>query len=243
MYSRLTDRAKTAIVFLVHGLMVATWAPHIPHVRDELQLTEGALGLLLFFLAGGAVAAMLVTGAIASRVGANVVTRWATVAMAATLLLPLAAPSPATLAVALAAFGAALGSMDVAMNAVAAEVETTLGRPTMSSFHGMFSVGALGGSLLAAALLRAGIQPLHQAIGVAVLVVVAVWPILTRLPGSVTAGRGGSRAIRLPGGRLVGKVLYQNPTAFPVTADHRINVMKIHGVDSQFPKVFQIKIS
>jgi MFS family permease len=203
MYSRLTDRAKTAIVFFVHGLMIATWAPHIPYVRAELGLTEGALGLLLLFLAGGAVAAMLVTGTIASRVGADVVTRWATVAMAATLLLPLAAPSPFSLAVALAAFGAALGSMDVAMNAVAAEVEAALGRPTMSSFHGMFSVGALGGSLLAAGLLRAGIQPLHQAVGVAVLVVAAVWPILTRLPDSVTAGRGGSRAIRLPSGRLL----------------------------------------
>lgn len=203
MYSRLTDRAKTAIVFFVHGLMIATWAPHIPYVRAELGLTEGALGLLLLFLAGGAVSAMLVTGAIASRVGADVVTRWATVAMAATLLLPLAAPSPLALAVALTAFGAALGSMDVAMNAVAAEVETALGRPTMSSFHGMFSVGALAGSLLAAALLRAGVQPLHQAIGVAVLVVAAVWPILTRLPSSVTAGRGGSRAIRLPSGRLL----------------------------------------
>ena len=203
MYSRLTERAKTAIVFFVHGVMIATWAPHIPYVRAELGLTEGALGLLLLFLAGGAVAAMLVTGTIASRVGADVVTRWATVAMAATLLLPLVAPSPLALAVALTAFGAALGSMDVAMNAVAAEVEAALERPTMSSFHGMFSVGALAGSLLAAGLLRAGIQPFHQAVGVAVLVVVAVWPILTRLPDSVTVGRDGSRAIRLPSGRLL----------------------------------------
>ncbi|MGI9529534.1 MAG: MFS transporter [Acidimicrobiia bacterium] len=203
MYSRLTDRVKIAIVFFVHGLMLATWAPHIPYVREELGLSEGALGLLLLFLAAGAVAAMLLTGAVASRIGADVVTKWSTVAMAATLLLPLAAPSALTLAIALIVFGAALGSMDVAMNAVAAEVEADLGRPAMSSFHGMFSVGALGGSLLAAALLRGGVQPFYQAVAVALVVVVATWPILTRLPHGVTSEDEGLAAIRFPKGRLL----------------------------------------
>jgi MFS family permease len=203
MHSRLTDRVKIAIVFLVHGLMLATWASHIPYLRDELGLSEGALGLLLLFLAAGAVAAMLLTGAIASRVGADVVTRWTTPAMAATLLLPLAAPTPLALAVGLLAFGAALGSMDVAMNAVAAEVETALGRPAMSSFHGMFSVGALVGSLVAAALLRIGVEPVHQAVIVATVVVVVVWPVLTRLPHSVTNSSEGSFGVRFPSGKLL----------------------------------------
>ncbi len=202
MPSRLTDRTKIAIVFFVHGLMLATWAPHIPYVRDEFGLSEGALGILLLFLAAGAVAAMLLTGAIASRVGADVVTRWTTLAMAGTLLLPLAAPSPLTLAISLATFGAALGSMDVAMNAVAAEIETSLGRPVMSSFHGMFSVGALTGSLLAAALLRSGIEPFHQAVAVAATVAVTTWPILKRLPQSVTTSSEGP-AINFPKGRLL----------------------------------------
>jgi len=202
MPSHLTDRTKIAIVFFVHGIMLATWAPHIPYVRDELGLSEGALGILLLFLAVGAVAAMLLTGAIASRVGADVVTRWTTLAMAGTLLLPLAAPSPLTLAISLATFGAALGSMDVAMNAVAAEIETSLGRPVMSSFHGMFSVGALTGSLLAAALLRSGIQPFYQAVAVAAMVAVATWPILKRLPQSVTTSSEGP-TIRFPKGRLL----------------------------------------
>jgi MFS family permease len=203
MPSRFSDRVKISIVFFVHGLMLATWAPHIPYVRDELGLSEGALGLLLLFLAAGAVAAMLLTGVIASRVGADVVTRWTTLAMAGTLLLPLAAPSPLSLAAALAVFGAALGSMDVAMNAVAAEVENALGRPAMSAFHGMFSVGALVGSLFAAALLRVGVEPLHHGVVVAAVVVVAVWPILTRLPHSVTIGSEGSPGIGFPSGGLL----------------------------------------
>ena len=39
-----------------------------------------------------------------------------------------------------------MGGLDVAMNTQAAEVETARGRPTMSSFHGFFSVGGLVGA-------------------------------------------------------------------------------------------------
>lgn len=189
-------------MFLAHGVLIATWAPHIPSVKAKFGLSDGGLGIALLFLAVGAVVAMLVAGSVASRLGADVVTRWTTVAMAASLLLPLAAPTTATLGVSLVLFGAAIGSMDVAMNAVAAEVETRYARPIMSSFHGMFSVGALVGSLLAAALIRAGISPLVQATAIAALITVGVWPMLRRLPASQKTVESLPR-IRFPHGRLL----------------------------------------
>lgn len=196
------QRTVVAAIFLVHGLMLATWASHIPHVKDSMSLSEGALGLVLLVLAGGAVAAMSLTGALSARLGAHRVTKWATVAMAATLPLPLAAGNVAQLVVALFVFGAALGAMDVAMNAVAAEIETRFGRPIMSSFHGMFSAGALTGSLIAAGLLRLGVRPLIQASAVAVLIAMAIWPSLKAVPrGEIVRGR--RRSLRLPGGRLL----------------------------------------
>ncbi len=203
MRSLRNDRYAVAAVFFVHGLMLATWAPHIPAVKADLDLSEGALGVLLLLLAAGAVAGMLLTGPVASRHGAHVVTRWATIAMAATLLLPLAAPSVELLGVALVLFGAALGSMDVAMNAVAAEVETRCGRPIMSSFHGLFSVGALAGSLVAAVLLGYDVDRLVQATAVAAVVVGAMIPVLRRLPPSRITVEHRPR-IRLPRGRLLG---------------------------------------
>jgi hypothetical protein len=44
------------------------------------------------------------------------------------------------------AFGASNGVLDVSMNANASEVETARGIPTMSSFHGFFSLGGLIGA-------------------------------------------------------------------------------------------------
>jgi len=48
-----------------------------------------------------------------------------------------------TLGFSLFVFGASLGSIDVAMNIHAVEVERAAGRPLMSGFHALFSVGGL----------------------------------------------------------------------------------------------------
>jgi hypothetical protein len=53
--------------------------------------------------------------------------------------------------------------MDVAMNAHGVRVERRLGRPVMSSYHGMFSLGGLVGAGLAALLLPF-MPPLTQAL-------------------------------------------------------------------------------
>ena len=87
-------------------------------------------GILAGFL--GAVAAMLFAGRLIARHGS--VRVLAVFALAAVPVLPLVvlAPSLWLLAPAMAAFGALIGCMDVAMNANAVEVERRLGRAIMS---------------------------------------------------------------------------------------------------------------
>ena len=97
-------------VFFVHGVLLASWAPHIPWAKDRLGLSDGALGLVLLALAVGAVAGMAFTGPLSSRIGPHIVTVWATIAMAVTLPLAVAAPSVGLLVVSLLLFGAAIGS-------------------------------------------------------------------------------------------------------------------------------------
>ncbi|MGA9594736.1 MAG: MFS transporter [Acidimicrobiia bacterium] len=187
------QRTRLAAIFVAHGLMLATWVAHIPNVRDTLSLGEAALGLVLLVLAAGAAAGMRFAGAISARHGAHTTTKWATRAMAAALPLPLAAHNAPQLVVALIVFGASLGAMNVAMNAVGADIQVRLGRPIMSSLHALYSVGVLAGSLLAAALLELGIRPSVQAVMLAVLVTVAVQP---SLPASVSSAIDTTRHVR-----------------------------------------------
>ena len=61
------------------------------------------------------------------------------------------------LAVALFCFGAGHGAMDVAINAQAVAVERRFGRPIMSSFHALWSVGGLTGAACGGLLAAGGV--------------------------------------------------------------------------------------
>jgi predicted MFS family arabinose efflux permease len=77
------------------------------------------------------------------------------------------------------AFGVALGSWDVAMNVQAATVERRLGRAIMSRFHAGFSLGAVCGALVGAAMVALGVSVTAHLLIVALLVAVGV-PLMVR---------------------------------------------------------------
>jgi fucose permease len=52
-----------------------------------------------------------------------------------------------------------MATLDVAINTEASAVEAALGRPIMSSLHGMFSIGGMAGAAGGGALLSAGMAP------------------------------------------------------------------------------------
>lgn len=141
-------RAHRAVAanFFCHGLIIGSWAPHIPFVASELAIGKDLLGLILLGLAGGAVIAMPVAGMLAQRFGSATLLRVLSVAYCLSIVPPVLAASIATVTIALIAFGALTGAMDVAMNTHGVTVEKSLGRPVMSFFHGWFSLGGMVGA-------------------------------------------------------------------------------------------------
>lgn len=137
-----SPRRAVAAMFALNGALFGIWASRIPIIADTHHLTPSSLGLLLLFLAGGAIVAFPLAGRAADRYGSASVTRRIAVAYGASIILIALAPTIWLLTSALFVFGAAHGSMDVTMNAWAAEVERAGKRPMMSSFHALFSLGA-----------------------------------------------------------------------------------------------------
>jgi MFS family permease len=149
-----TPRRAVAATFLLSGALFGILAGRIPAFVDRFELSEDRLGLLLLCVAAGSVVSFPLAGHLSDRHGAAWVTqRTSAAALAVLVVLPLC-PNVALLGLALVLFGSAQGSLDVAMNAWAAEVERHLGRPVMSSFHAMFSLG--GGLGAATGFLAAG---------------------------------------------------------------------------------------
>ncbi|MEZ2144118.1 MFS transporter [Bradyrhizobium sp. DN5] len=180
---RPATRLATRLAFLVAGFGIACWAPLVPFAKTRLGVDDGVLGLLLLSLGIGSVLAMLLTGVLSARYGSRPIIIAGGFGLALVLPLLAIASSPAALALALFAFGAALGSIDVAMNIHAVEVERAAKRPLMSGFHALFSIGGFAGSALMTALLSLQLGALTCTLICSILMLIAMfvtWPRLLR---------------------------------------------------------------
>ncbi|MBP2306087.1 MFS transporter [Azospirillum melinis] len=146
-------RWATVAAFFLNGTVFGVWATQIPLLKNRLDLSPAVLGAALLCLAVGALTAMIASGPLLGRLGSAPVTRVTALLFAGLLPLPSLVPDVATLCIVLALFGASGGTMDVAMNAQGALVERRMGRPIMSSLHGMWSLGGLAGAGLGGLLL------------------------------------------------------------------------------------------
>lgn len=197
-------RWATALVFFVNGVVIASWVPHVPEAKSRLGLGDGTLGLALLGMALGAVAAMPLAGMAMRRLGSRAVTAVSGFLYCATFPLPVLAPDVVTLVLGLVLFGAATGSMDVAMNGQAVAVERFRRRPIMSSFHALYSLGGLIGAACAGVVLSAGATPWQHGIGVPVAMALLLVPTLRRmLPASADATVDGAN-FAWPSGVLIG---------------------------------------
>ncbi|TBW39310.1 MFS transporter [Siculibacillus lacustris] len=198
-------RARWAVsaMFFVNGAGVGSWAPYIPLVQTRLGLSAADLGLALLAAGVGALIAMPFAGRLAARHGSGAVTRLAAVAVLASFLLPVLAPTATVLAIGLFLFGAGNGLMDVAMNAHGVLVERRLGRPIMSSLHACWSLGGLSGAGLGGLALAGMAPPLHAVAVVVVLGGIAALAASALLGPEDRAAAAGP-AFALPGRRTLG---------------------------------------
>jgi fucose permease len=133
-------------VFAVHGAVMGSFGARIPWLQDRLELRPAALGLALLMPAVGALSAMPFAGRFVHRLGGRRATTVLLALWCAAVAVPMFAPNVPLLCVAMFVYGASAGTADIAMNAQAVATERALGRSVMSSRHGRWSGGGLGGS-------------------------------------------------------------------------------------------------
>lgn len=194
------SRARMAVSFCFFelGALTGVWAVHIPLVQAKLGIDPAVLGLALLALAIGAVVAMPITGIAVSHFGSRLPTAALSLAFAVFAPLGILSPSTPLLFISLLLFGGSMGAMDVAMNTQATEVEAARGRPTMSSFHGFYSVGALFGAILGSGMIAIGWgSGLGAVLAAIVFGLGAIWAIMNLLP-TAPSGTAGPRFVIPP---------------------------------------------
>lgn len=167
-------RWATRAQFLNLGLVIGCWGVHIPSVKGRYALDEQTLAVALLSMSVGSLLTLAIAGRVVGRLGARSTTVVAGWGFCLALALSLMMPAYWALLPLMVVFGASESVFDVAINAEGTTLEILSGRAVMSGFHGMFSLGAMGGAALSAALLKAGIPAAMQLGAVAAIVAVSI---------------------------------------------------------------------
>ena len=164
------EQLSTRVAFFIAGFGISAWAPLVPYAKARLGVDEAALGFLLLCLGAGSISIMPFAGLLAARFGCRLIIGLASLFLCITLpFLATAASIPAAV-IALLVFGAAVGMIDVVVNIQAVIVEKASGRPMMSGFHGLWSVGGFVGAGSVSGLLEAGVSPVAAMLCVVVII-------------------------------------------------------------------------
>jgi fucose permease len=181
-------RVATSLLFLLFGTALGTWTSRIPAVKAGLRLSDGGLSIALLAFALGAIVGMVGLGRLADRFGSTRVMVPTAICEGLLLVPPAYVPSLPLLVVALLAFGAVHGTLNIAMNANAIEVQRTMGRPIMSSFHAVYSIGGFVGAGIGGLCARLGLGAgTTFVVAGGVVVAMAVWASLWALPAAAMA--------------------------------------------------------
>lgn len=202
---RSIDAARWAIstVFLLNGAGIGLWAAHVPTVQARMGIDTGMLSMVLLTVAAGALLAMPLMGGLTGRWGTRRMVLLSGFAFATMTPLIMGAPSLPLLFIAAFLFGVSNGALDVAMNANASEVETARGLPTMSAFHGFFSLGGLFGAGIGGLLVGQGLGHGQGALMVGVVTAVVLALSAPRVMGFAATHGAGSH-FSLPRGAALG---------------------------------------
>ncbi|MDF5758315.1 MFS transporter [Spongiactinospora sp. TRM90649] len=185
---RAAVRARVGVfgLFWLLGITIGMWSAGLPSLNDRLGLGAARLGTVLLLVAAGGLVAMLLAGPLVDRFTSRKVCWFAAPASAVLLLGPAVAPGFWWLAVLAVVFGLGIGVVEVAMNAHSVEVELRYGRPIISAFHGVWSLGGAVGGALTAAGLKAGTGGQSLLVAAAIVVPFAYAPFM-RLLGPAAA--------------------------------------------------------
>ncbi|GGX33031.1 MFS transporter [Streptomyces malachitofuscus] len=142
-------RASLAFSFLVQGVAFALLVTRIPAIQDRYGVSDALLPVFLAAVPILAGVGSVTTERLVRRVPPSRVLRWSQPVVLLALLGVGAGEHMAVLAVALAAFGLAVGALDASMNMLGVSLQRAYGRSIMLSFHAAYSLGGIVGASLA----------------------------------------------------------------------------------------------
>jgi MFS family permease len=218
-------RIALSLSFFMWGVGFALWAVHIPIIAARLMVDPAVLGLALLNIGFGALISQPISAWLVSRIGSKKTLSISMPAFMLAIMAPILAWSTPVLFIATFLLGLAVGINNVAINTQGSEIEKRRELPTMSSFHGFFSLGELGGAALGSAIFALRLQDGRGA-GVLAAVMIATSLFAARFyleniaPVVANQKTDVKRRFMIPGGGILGLVVL---TFFSNTVEGAVN--------------------
>mgnify|MGYP001363744813 CR=1 FL=1 len=163
-----------AVQFFANGTVYATVIPRLPEIRERVDISIGALGLVLTLGSVASLIGSLLTGRAIARFGSRRVMIYGAVCSIG--FVPVIGFSAGPVLLVAALFGLLFFDVfiDVAMNVQGSALSARRHAPVMNRLHGLWSLGSVTGGVVTVLTLRAGISTqVHLAV-VAVLLIAAL---------------------------------------------------------------------
>lgn len=196
---RISTRTAIAISFVLRGTIQGSWYPRIPGAIADVDVNPAQLGFIFFLFAFGNIVAFSFSARMISRIGSPR-THMAFALPLALIVVGLGLVSNTVLfGIGMFVFGFFTGGYDISTSVQGAVVERQTHRPIMSTLYGLFSVGALAGSLSSGLLAQNGVAIWLQFVVLAVISI-PITLIITRgmLPDDVIPVDSTPKPRRLP---------------------------------------------
>ena len=173
-----------AALFLLNGVLLASWAAQIPLMRRALHLSDATLGVALAGLTLGSLLVLPLTSRALNHFGPRIVTVTGMLVAALALSSIGLTRTPTELLLTLTVFGAGFAAADVALNVVAVHLEHQLNRPVLSRLHGSYSLGAVLGAVLGGGVISLGLATTPHLAGIALLAWMVTLALREHLPST-----------------------------------------------------------
>lgn len=192
----LSASRQTLPTFALMGIVWSGFHAYAPHIKSVAGADDWGFGLALFASAVGSLITMILAPRFEERLGARTMLICALALIGAFQLIGLVTSFTILIAV-MVVLGAAMGLMDVVMNAQVARDEALSGRSLMGLNHGVYSLVYAIAALSAAPLRGAGYGPEIYYLLAALVSVPLIWTVrFVPLTEAETAADAGNA--RLP---------------------------------------------
>lgn len=171
--SFLTPQRLVMLAFFLQPIAFGSWLPRIPEIQSAMGLGSAALAIALLGMPVGTLLTLPFAGPLVGRIGARMAILIGFVFYSIAACLPVLAPDPILLFIALMLAGSSISFVELGLNVEADLVEKSTGKLIMNTSHGCWSLGIMVGSLIGSGFLAAGVAP-----GIALpLLALAILPI------------------------------------------------------------------